>query len=391
MIGKDNKTKLLNSIRTILYNDSLDLQKRIDLLKNIPNNDEIVEDIIDDLLNQSDIFDFNLSKINKDKFEEWCKKEIDTIRISHNIKMIENDFNEIIDYNRIVIPGSVKGIYSSFCNLSNIKEIEFLEPKNENEKGLSVISDSSFYDSSIEKIKLPNTLNIINGSFNNSHIGELDLNEEISYLRSSFNYTNINRVNIPKSIKYIDYCFNDCNSLVELILNEGLEEINHSFEISNITNLSFPKSLLSINNSFSFSNCLNQITLNEGLQKINYSFNYCPIKEIKLPDSLKNIKDSFNDCNLRKVLFSESMYEIMNSFKNNKDLSEINDNLKIYLLVTAYYNNYYQELDINTLNLSFTGTKIYKKLEEKSRIYTQPEIIKILQYQIKKGSPFMKK
>lgn len=112
---------------------------------------------------------------------------------------------------------------------------------------------------------------------------------------------------------------------------------------------------------------------------------------MELNNDLEVIFDSFNDCNIKKVLFPESIYVVMNSFKNNKDLSEINDNLKIYLLVTAYYNSYYQELDINTLNLSFTGTKIYKELEEKSRIYTQPEIIKILQYQIKKGSPFMKK
>ena len=176
MIGKYNKTKLLNTIRTILYKDSLDLQKRIDILKNIPNNDEIVEDIIDDLLNQSNIFDYKLSKINKNKFEKWCKKEIDTLRISHNIKIIENNFNEISGYNRIVIPGSVEEIYRSFCGLSIIKGIEFLEPKNENEKGLSLISNSSFDDSSIGKIKLPNTLNMIENSFNYSYIGELDLN-----------------------------------------------------------------------------------------------------------------------------------------------------------------------------------------------------------------------
>jgi len=456
MIKKREKIEILKCINSILYNDSLDLHKRIDLLKTIPNNNEIVEDIIDELLNQSDIFDYKLSKINKVRFEEWCKKEIDTLRISHNIKIIENDFYEIRDYNRIVIPGSVEEIYRSFCSLPNIKEIEFLEPKNEKEKGLSLISNSSFDDSSIGKIKLPNTLNRIEDSFNNSYIGELDLNEEISYLRSSFNYTGIKKVNIPKSIKYINYCFNDCDRLEELVLNEGLIGINRSFELNQIKEITFPKSLIYINNSFSFSRYLNKIILNKGLEKIKNSFSDCPITEVEIPstvrvieegfsyccnlnniilnegiiiieksfklclveklklpntlkiieksfnsckkleelelnDKLEVISDSFNECDIKKVIFPELISEVINSFKNNKDLSEINDDLKIYLLVTAYLNNYYQELDIDPLNLSFKGTKIYKELEEKGKIYTQPEINKMLQYQLKKESPFMKK
>ena len=73
MIENYNKKELLNSIRTILYNDSLDLQKRIDILKNIPNNNEIVEDIIDELLNQSEIFKnfyFNYYTLNLSQNEK---------------------------------------------------------------------------------------------------------------------------------------------------------------------------------------------------------------------------------------------------------------------------------------------------------------------------------
>lgn len=450
------KEKLLDSIKSILYKDNIDLKDKIILLKSIPKDDKgIIEDIIDELLSNTNIFDFNLSKINEDNLEEWIEREKKTLRISHNTKIIENSYYGIKGCNRVVIPGSVEEISNSFC-YSDIIEIEFLEPKNESENGLSDINNNSFNYSSIEKIKLPKTVNSIENSFNISSVKKLELNEEITNLKSSFNNTKLNKVDIPGTIKYIDHCFNDCNLLNEVILNEGLIEISNSFEMNCINEILFPKTILAINNSFSFNDKLNHIVLNEGLKqitssfnycqikdieipstvnlieeafsccddlnsiklndninKINFAFNNCTIKQLKLPNNLKSlhnsfnkccdlkilllnnnieeIYNSFNECDIRKVLFPESIKEIKNSFKYNEHLSTINDNLKLYLLVLAYTNKYYEESDIEPNNSSFIGTNIYNEIIEKSSYYNHSEIDKMSQYQLKKRSPFMKK
>ena len=138
--------EFLKKIKKELLTDD-NLKTKISNLMIFRSNNEIecIEDIIDDLLNHKGIFNAEfLYGIDEEKLDEWIKKEEKTLRISHDTKEINNSYNIIRKYDRVVIPESVESIESSF-NWSSIKEIEFLEPKNNEERGISKINNSFKY------------------------------------------------------------------------------------------------------------------------------------------------------------------------------------------------------------------------------------------------------
>ena len=403
------KNLFLEPIKKVLLKDTLEINTKLEILEYLKKTGyEFLDDIIDDLLNHKDIFNEDcIYGIDEEKLDEWISKEKKTLRISHDTKIIQNSYNYISKYDRVVIPGSVELIDRSF-NFSKMVEIEFLEPKNDKEKGLLKI-DNSFNNTKLEKLKLPKSLKEIENSFNMSNIKEIDFNEKLNYLKNSFNNIPVISINLPKKLKTINRCFNDSLSLVKLKLNNKLERIIESFNKSEIKELTIPKTTKEISFSFNSNNNLENIELEEGLEKLYASFDSCKIKKVEIPstvedlfyvfnycEELKDIKlnngvkdiiesfegskikkiffpesveridesfqyckeleeislnknlriinTAFNDCNLQKVIIPKEIKVIDNSFKDNPNLEDVNKEVKNYLLVSAYIRKYYGDL-----------------------------------------------
>ena len=412
------KNLFLEPIKKILLKDTLEMNTKLEILEYLKKTGyEFLDDIIDDLLNHKDIFNEDcIYGIDEEKLDEWISKEKKTLRISHDTKIIQNSYNYISKYDRVVIPGSVELIDRSF-NFSKMVEIEFLEPKNDKEKGLLKI-DNSFNNTKLEKLKLPKSLKGIENSFNMSNIPvisinlpkklktinrcfndslslvKLKLNNKLERIIESFNKSEIKELTIPKTTKEISFSFNSNNNLENIELEEGLEKLYASFDSCKIKKVEIPSTVEDLFYVFNYCEELKDIKLNNGVkdiielfegskikkiffpesvERIDESFQYCKeLEEISLNKNLRIINTAFNDCNLQKVIIPKEIKVIDNSFKDNPNLEDVNKEVKNYLLVSAYIRKYYgdlvktdyKDLMISDDKSSFKGTRLYSLIEE---------------------------
>lgn len=212
------------------------------------------------------------------------------LKIPYGTEEIKNEYNNLIGYDVIVIPPTVRVIKNSFNNCKDIKSIVFEteidsfwgkiiddiydKGKEICHVGISYI-DNSFNSLPLKNLKLPYTLSNTKNSFSNcNNLEELTfevLNDPkkrhkgygIICIDSSFNSNKIKQITIPATTEKIISSFKSCSELSNLQFQtstiayiykyeEGVYLISDdSFEGSKLSNVSLPSTVKGIN-TFSF-------------------------------------------------------------------------------------------------------------------------------------------
>ena len=211
------------------------------------------------------------------------------LKIPYGTKEIKDEFNNLIGYDIIIIPPTVRVIKNSFNNCIDIKSIVFEteidsfwekivddiydESNDMCHVGVSYI-ENSFNSLPLKNLKLPYTLTETNHSFSNcNNLEELTfevLNDPkkrhkgfgITCIGSSFNSIRIKQVTIPATTEKIISSFKSCSELSNLQFQtskksfiykyeEGVYIISDdSFEGSKLSNVSLPSTVKGINTFF---------------------------------------------------------------------------------------------------------------------------------------------
>lgn len=319
--------------------------------------------------------------------------------LCYNLQSIElpNPLTEIGEYafascknlKNITIPNSVNKIGKyTFSRCGNLYSIDI-------PKSLKVITESSFADTSIEKILIPNTVEIIEyGAFSDNlseliisdgntplvissnvvdehfiyHIGTPDhvymgrdiINDEDPSFKLTKPFYSTTSIEIGKNVTEIkDKSFAWKSNLKSIILPTTLKTIgNEAFcGCIGLESIELPTSLTTIG-SHAFYECenLSSIKLPETLTSIGeYSFSGCMnITSLDLPKNLKTIgKGAFAGCGFTQITLPESLTKIddwvfnccpITTIEIPKTITEIGE--------YAFYNSYLTHVTIpNTVNI----------------------------------------
>ena len=166
----------------------------------------------------------------------------------------------------LVIPEGIIEIPTQcFVNCQNFKELVLPAT-------LRTISDLAFYNTRMEKIQFPNSLDSIGfAAFEGSAL-----------LRKAMIPDNCQRLG--------DFVFNHCDSLREIHIPNGIERIPNNF--------------------VALGNFLETVIIPESVTEIgDFAFQWCfALKDIKLPERLRTIGyDAFHYCNPDSIVFPESL------------------------------------------------------------------------------------
>ena len=221
------------------------------------------------------------------------------LRIPDNIVRIENLYNDVLDYDVIIIPSTVRIIKNSFNNCKSITKIIFVtdldfsidtDPNKENSFchcGTAHIIDS-FNGISVSDIVIPHTTTKIVGSF--SHCKKLsklsfDVWKDperrhkgfgIDLIENSFDDIPIEQLIIPATVTTISSSFKHCNLLNDLkfdVLSNnqdygkylfGIRNLSQdSFIDSNLSNITIPSTVMGVDR-FSFQDQINKSDFSSG-------------------------------------------------------------------------------------------------------------------------------
>lgn len=211
------------------------------------------------------------------------------LKIPYGTEKIENEYNNLIGYDVIVIPPTVRVIKNSFNNCKDIKSIVFEtevdsfwgkivddiydKGKEICHAGITYI-DNSFNSLPLKNLKLPYTLSATENSFSNCNkLEELtfEVLEDpkkrhkgfgIISINSSFNSNKIKQLEIPATTEEIISSFKSCGELSNVQFKtskpwlvyeyeEGVYIISDdSFEGSKLSNVSLPSTVKGINTFF---------------------------------------------------------------------------------------------------------------------------------------------
>ena len=161
-----------------------------------------------------------------------------------------NDQNDN-EYERIIIPSTVKTINNSFNNSTNLKEVVFQTEVDDNEEVKGIVNiNKSFNKTGISKIVFPVSIEDIRTSFsNNPYLEKINFKYEQKedskikgiekILLDSFDNIPIKSIVIPPSIRTVDSSFKDCSKLKDLLFKTLTDDKGNEIGIKKLTNNSF--------------------------------------------------------------------------------------------------------------------------------------------------------
>lgn len=194
-------------------------------------------------------------------------------------------------------------------------------------KTVNKIDKRAFAGTSVERVKIPSTVNIIDGMafMDCNKLEKVIMYDGISDIEiCAFNgCDSLKEIIIPKTVKSIGtLAFSDCASLNNIFIENGVQEIGESaFSFClKIKNIEIPSSVKIIKDgAFSVCSSLENVVINNGVKIIGKeTFSYLNNATITIPESVTLIeKDSFRSCeNLMLCVFENSYAH--NYAKENK-------------------------------------------------------------------------
>src|SRR5690625_1473513 len=159
------------------------------------------------------------------------------------------------------------------------------------------LSDESyegvFYQRSIEKVTIPNTVEIIGGY--------------------AFNGTNLSSVSIPGSVETIGYAAFSQSQLTEVTLSEGLKEIHSwAFDRNKLESIEFPNTIESIHGLAFSNNKIKTVKIPPNVTEIaNSTFSSNEIETVEFHDNITKIgSQAFLRNRLTSIEIPEKVSEI---------------------------------------------------------------------------------
>ncbi|MDE6289666.1 MAG: leucine-rich repeat domain-containing protein, partial [Ureaplasma sp.] len=206
---------------------------------------------------------------------------------------------------KIVFPSITNGINSNaFSNNKNITSFDF------SYSNVTFIGNSSFSNTQISKINLPNSLTSIGTSaFSNCvNLDQIIIPDTVTSIGTSAfsNCKSLTTIQLPKNLQYISESTFSNSGLSSIELPDSIESFGAMafYACNNLKYIKLPKSLTTLNpsssgNYFGYCRALETVVVNEGLTTIGYAmFNRCTsLKKINIPDSVTTIGDwAFSGC-----------------------------------------------------------------------------------------------
>ena len=183
---------------------------------------------------------------------------------------------------KVIIPAEINGhkvtkICDGAFRDSQISLIEFEAPDN-----IESIGMGAFYNSSLEKIDIPNVKYIFTNTFENCiNLSEVSIPQSVIKIKKiAFNNCGLINVVIPEGVKNIEsYAFNFCSYLKNVTIPESVNQIGDlAFAETALESIEIPESVKNID-SYVFFNCnkLIEVTFksNNPENYINNIFFYC--------------------------------------------------------------------------------------------------------------------
>ena len=176
---------------------------------------------------------------------------------------------------KVIIPTEINGhkvtkICDGAFRDSQISLIEFEAPDN-----IKSIGMGAFYNSSLEKIDIPNVKYIFTNTFENcTNLSEVNIPQSVIKIKKfAFNNCGLINVVIPEGVKDIEsYVFNSCSYLKNVTIPESVNQIGDlAFAKTALESIKIPASVNKIDN-YVFFNCNNLIEVT--FRAINLK-NYC--------------------------------------------------------------------------------------------------------------------
>ena len=233
---------------------------------------------------------------------------------------------------KVIIPTEINGrkvtkICDGAFRDSQISLIEFEASDN-----IESIGMGAFYNSSLEKIDIPNVKYIFTNTFENcTNLSEVSIPKSVIKI-NKFAFKNCGLINIviPEGIERIDnYAFSSCPYLKSVTISEGVKEIGWAaFEKATLETVNIPSSVKRIE-TYAFNECreLKNVTILEGVNEIGYSaFAATALETVYIPSSVKSIEEyAFCECReLKDVTISEGVEHIgMLAFNNCQNIGDV--------------------------------------------------------------------
>ena len=191
---------------------------------------------------------------------------------------------------------------------------------------VETLADKAFYNSTLSRIQLPNSLKVIGASaFYSCDFESIVLPEGITAINANAFESNyyLEAVEIPEGVTSLgEACFQACSKLKTVTLPQSLETIGRSCfrDCSKLSAISVP-SRITVIDAYTFYRCseLAQVNLPEGLIKIgNYAFEDCSsLRTIDVPETVTSIGDSaFNGSGLESFVFPPKIEAVSNYIFN---------------------------------------------------------------------------
>lgn len=277
---------------------------------------QLVDRTVKNLLNDKSISkyfgDSVVSRFSYTVTDENYDKENQKYYLTVKLEFKENVDNKFADYIKPEEFVVVDGVLVKYNG--NRKKIDLTDIKDKNNKPVKIkeIGDNVFYNSDLEEIILPDSLEKIGDcAFHDcKKLKKIKIPDTVNNIGvACFCYcVKLESVNIPKHLKVIsNQCFYNCSSLLKIDIPDSVTELGlASFSnCKELREIIIPGSVKSLGNSC-FQNCLN-------------------LNKVILSDNLINIPDAcFAGCNLSEIIIPDSVTKIGKiAFSDNKNIANI--------------------------------------------------------------------
>lgn len=304
-----------------IYSKLLDVENQVESLgysitTSVDENGKAliqINGLVDSQGNLVDLDSVNNSIEEYSKLYDLCQESMAKADISYNYIKVLNSFDKVV-YSVIDNGISLDGLITD-------TDVSFLEiPSTVNNLPVVAIGSNSFKESSLNKVKIPTSVNYIGiDAFNScsalTDVEFYDVNFEVEDElvlsdRCFENCSSLKNINLDSVTIIGEKTFLNCTLLNNINLNENLSSIGVSAFQNCITldSIDIPSRIKFLENTFEGCSSLKNVALSDGLSSMNYVFKDCTsLESISIPKTCSSNDGVFYGCtSLKSVIFQGS-------------------------------------------------------------------------------------
>lgn len=268
-------------------------------------------------------------------------------------------------------------VYRDYAEYEN----EVTVPNEYNGLPVTAIGPHAFASSTIEKVKLSDTIKVIHlGAFSNcKDLKSIELPESLESIeRAAFYFcSSLTSIKIPNSVKKIgDSAFWYCENLREVEMSNNLEELGEKafYNCHSLKRIVLPKSLSKCEYPFEFCYHLYEVI---NYSDCTFAWQSCSPLNVEKDESMSLLTTTINDCTF--AVFNDQCYLVALE-KDSFDVLKLNFSVtiggktydKIILNRYVFYNHHIELLNLKNVKkaevsslygLNASTVEVYKDTE----------------------------